>query len=94
MYAIRSYYADCHGGTSFETLGLGVSQNLADIIALKDQLLTVISASGVTPLPGYPYFRGITNAAQKRASYNWQVADKEPRITSYNVCYTKLLRYR
>jgi len=83
----------CHGGTSFETLGDGVSDNFDDIQLLKDQLLEVITDSGVTPLPGYPYFSGITNAAQKRAAYNWQVADKEPCGYIHNPDYIKQLLY-
>ena len=92
---VTKFCAGCHGfagtGTEAKDLGLGINSNYNDIIALKDQLLEVIEASGVTALSGYPYFSGISNAAQLKAAYNWQVADKEPCGYIHNPDYIKQL---
>lgn len=83
----------CHGGTSFETLGYGVADNYDDIQTLSGELLVLIEASGVTKLDGYPYFEGITTAAQMKASYNYQVTAKEPCGYIHNATYIKQLLY-
>jgi len=94
--------ADCAGchefvtsgpGEDFKDLGDGVSENYDDIQTLKSELESLLKASGVTFLAGYPYFSNITTAAELRAAYNWQVADKEPCGYIHNPDYMMQLLY-
>lgn len=90
----RCSTVSCHtAATTFNALGGSPGANYADITALKTQLLGVIKASGVTQETGYPYFSNITTAAQLKACYNWQVADKEPCGYIHNGIYIKQLLY-
>jgi hypothetical protein len=84
---------ECHGGTTVETLGGSPSQNLADILALKDQVHTLLTGSGVNALGNYPYFSNITTIEQLKAAYNWQVANAEPCGYIHNGTYIKQLLY-
>ena len=77
MYAIRSYYGD----------GFGIDQ--------------VMGHEGLNFLQGHPFLNGSFHANQPHAKLiftkfangtNTAVAQMVDRITSYNVCYTKLLR--
>ncbi|MBE0597426.1 MAG: hypothetical protein IH614_09165 [Desulfuromonadales bacterium] len=83
----------CHPGSSFETLAGSPSINFNVIGTLKGQLLDLLQASGVVQLDGFPYFSNITTAAQLRAAYNWQVADKEPCGYIHNGIYIRQLLY-
>jgi len=89
----------CHGfvagapAQTAEYLAGSPNMHYNDIQTLKAELATVLANSGVTFLPGYPYFENITNAAQTKAAYNWQVADKEPCGFIHNPYYIKQLLY-
>jgi mono/diheme cytochrome c family protein len=62
-----------------------------EVDTLKIELEAVLVASGVTVLPGYPYFGNITTEEQLRAAYNLQVASKDPGSWAHNPSYTKQL---
>lgn len=83
----------CHTGASFETLDGSPIINAAAIQQLKDQLLGLLTASGVVAVDGFPYFDNITTAQQLRAAYNWQVADKEPCGYIHNGGYIRQLLF-
>lgn len=86
----------CHGvgaGGQFADLGGSVSGKFTEIQTLKDQLLSILTTSGVTALDGYPYFSGITTAEQLKGAYNWQVADKEPGGYIHNPDYIRQLLF-
>lgn len=82
----------CHGGSSFETLGL-VNLLKTNIDTLKAELLTQLTDQGVTHRDGYPYFGNITTPAQLKATYNWQFADKDPASFIHNGNYVEQLLY-
>ena len=86
---------DCHGGGEggFESLDGSPIINAAAIQQLKDQLLGLLTASGVVSTDGYPYFANITTAQQLRAAYNWQLADKEPCGYIHNGAYIRQLLF-
>ena len=85
--------ADCHVGGSFATLSGSPRYNATAIQQLKDQLLQLLTASGVAAVEGYPYFQNITTVQQLRAAYNWQVADKEPGGYIHNGPYLRQLLF-
>ncbi|WP_432821119.1 hypothetical protein [Trichloromonas sp.] len=83
----------CHTGGSLQTLSGSPRTNFAQIAILKDQLLALLTASGVQALASYPYFGNITSERQLKAAYNWQVADKEPGGYVHNGIYIRQLLY-
>lgn len=83
----------CHTGASFDTLSGSPTVNKVDIDLLKDQLLALVTASGVVALEGFPYFENITTEQQLKAAYNWQVADKEPCGYIHNGIYIRQLLF-
>lgn len=89
----------CHAGASFPELDVQPRFNFERINALKNQLLEVLEASGVTRvLDGegnhiFPYFENINTASQLKAAYNWQVADKEPCGYIHNGFYIRQLLF-
>jgi predicted CXXCH cytochrome family protein len=83
----------CHPGASFQALGGSPQFNFGQINQLKDQLLGLLTASGVVALDGFPYFQNITTEQQLKAAYNWQVADKEPCGYIHNGIYIRQLLF-
>jgi hypothetical protein len=83
----------CHAGTTFPTLAGSPQINSSQIVQLKDQLLGLLTASGVVALDGFPYFQNITTEQQLKAAYNWQVADKEPCGYIHNGIYIRQLLF-
>jgi hypothetical protein len=83
----------CHIGTSFENLRGIPGTNKTDIDALKNEVIALLEATGVTYLGRYPYFSGITTEAQLKAAYNWQLADKDPGGYIHNGAYIKQLLF-
>lgn len=90
---------ECHLGDSFQALSGSPAVNLAAIEQLKDQLLGLVTASGVTLVLDaegnhvHPYFASITTEQQLKAAYNWQVADKEPCGYIHNGVYIRQLLF-
>lgn len=84
---------ECHVGDSFANLSGSPVVNRVAIQQLKDQLLGLLTASGVVAVDGFPYFTNITTAQQLRAAYNWQVADKEPCGYIHNGIYIRQLLF-
>ena len=96
MYAIRSYYVKSIG---FDMLPQSVTDNLINQINIDQWLKNKLWIVGNINLKEWELW---TNADNNE----WNIANQEKvsfakmfniilscRITSYNVCYTKLLRY-
>lgn len=90
---------DCHNGDSFPELTDQPQFHFERINTLKDQLLVVLEASGVVRVLDaeaqhvFPYFTNISTAAQLKAAYNWQFADKEPGGYIHNGFYIRQLLF-
>ena len=81
MYAIRSYYGE--GQTPLDAALLGARELVGPIIAMTITLAAVYAPIG---LQG-----GLTGSLFREFAFTLAGAVLIP-ITSYNVCYTKLLR--
>jgi hypothetical protein len=81
----------CHPVEGFRSMAGSPAFNHEQIELLKDQLLTLLIASGVEPLDHFPYFQNITTENQLKAAYNWQVADKDPGGYIHNGIYIRQL---
>ena len=85
MYAIRSYYVDIASG------------GVVPLIRLWDQTRGGANVKGMAALASMPLYLN-TRRLKVRTVADFTDADRIAlpavnRITSYNVCYTKLLRY-
>ena len=80
MYAIRSYY-----GLRHRELARVAARDLAGLATLAE-VMADLSALASASLAGAVGF------ARRHLSERYGAAVIETRITSYNVCYTKLLR--
>ena len=95
MYAIRSYYAilDTYSNIDAQKLRenlVGFLKEIIPMAAQKDVLMCIHPDD-----PPYPIL-GLPRVVSTEEDYGYlfsQVPDRSNgRITSYNVCYTKLLR--
>ena len=96
MYAIRSYYATFGGGPMACACALAVLNTIE-----KDNLLTAVSDAGQCLISGLKALEDKHPIALKAQGMGLLTGlkiapsvsvGKIIRITSYNVCYTKLLR--
>ena len=89
MYAIRSYYDDTYGHDGLKNSGYSGPGNFDDVFSSFGDIFSDLFGFGNArtqsrrngPIPG------------NDLRYDLQISFMEAvRITSYNVCYTKLLR--
>ena len=92
MYAIRSYYAETHSffSTDLNWWGIPKPEKIRDFIETDFDLLLCIARE-----PNF-YLEYILTLSKAKFKIGSSVNEENPfdlnRITSYNVCYTKLLR--
>ena len=92
MYAIRSYYGFDHTGT---TLGQGTYAITAEATDAAGNTSATSAAYDITidtTAPGAPVVTSISDDTAGTSTTDGITSDQTLRITSYNVCYTKLLR--
>ena len=85
MYAIRSYYANVGDAALTKLDESGIAFIGAEVRA-GDILVGKVTPKGETQLT--------PEEKLLRAIFGEKASDVKDRITSYNVCYTKLLRIR
>ena len=91
MYAIRSYYAYEPAGVRVEPWEPNVTA-LLNPEALKWKDLVEPGTPLPTPWPKEEFEAHAREIQERRAQIRAENRPEEDRITSYNVCYTKLLR--
>ena len=91
MYAIRSYYGDF--STNYIKQDGAKFGNFAGVTIGEDGIVTALFDNGETrPIAMIPVATFVNaNGLQALTGNTWIETDYS-RITSYNVCYTKLLR--